>query len=188
MFAVSLVNWYESHATSHCSKCSSVVPTFPSMIVTVDRSAEEAATLLPSLEDVFQLSTPTLHNIPANALPAFASALSQALRTVIRDNTMEAWIKLYYYCLSVVCHQPSAHHKPIDIKMLCDLWSGGQFGVLWRLAICHSKVGSATKSCNKSLRPRLEYAISLAQDGLYSKACRQVLTYCGIAPNTPETW
>ena len=64
------------------------------MIVTVDRSAEDATTLLPSLEDVFQLSTPTLHNIPANALPAFASAFSQALRTVIHDNTMEAWIKL----------------------------------------------------------------------------------------------
>ncbi|KAL5477904.1 hypothetical protein EMCRGX_G024759 [Ephydatia muelleri] len=167
----------------------SVVPTFPSMIVTVDRSAEEAATLLPSLEDVFQISTPTLHHVPANALPAFASVLSQALRSVIHDNTMEAWIKLL---LLPKCCLPSAkrkgrHHKPIDIKMLCDLWSRGQFGVLWRLAICHSKVGSATKSCNKSLRPRHKYAISLAQDGLYSKAC-QVLTSSGIAPNTPQTW
>ena len=50
-----------------------------------------------------------------------------------------------------------------------------------------SKVGSATRSCNKSLRPRLEYAISLAQDRLYSKEC-QVVTFSGIAPNTPDTW
>eukprot|EP00731_Ephydatia_muelleri_P016404 Em0009g828a len=159
------------------------------MIVTVDRSAEEAATLLPSLEDVFQLSTPTLHHIPANALPAFASVLSQALRSVIHDNTMEAWIKLLLLpkCCLPSTKRKGRHHKPIDIKMLCDLWSRGQFVVLWRLAICHSKVGSATKSCNKSLRPRHDYAISLAQDGLYSKAC-QVLTSSGIAPNTPETW
>ena len=136
----------ECNATSHLSKFSSVVP--PSMIVTVDRSAEEAATLFPSLVDVFQLRTPTLHHMPANALPAFASVLTQALCSVIHDNTMEAWIKLLLLpkCCLPSTKRKGRHNKPIDIKMLCDLWSRGQFGVLWRLAICHSKVGSATKS------------------------------------------
>ena len=33
----------------------------------------------------------------------------------------------------------------------------------------------------------MDSAISLAQDGLYGKAC-QVLTSPGIAPHTEETW
>ena len=124
-----------------------------------------------------------------NLLMHFLPLLVLCLRLCVLSFVITPWRpgSNYYYCLSVVCHQPSTHHKPIDIKMLCDLWSRGQFGVLWRLAICHSKIGSATESCNKSLRPRLEYTISLAQDGLYSKAC-QVLTSSGIVPNTPETW
>ena len=135
----------ESHAISHRTKCSSVVPTLPLMMDTVGRSAEQVATLHQSLEDVFQLTTSTLHHIPTNALPAFASALSQALCTVL----------LLPKCCLPSTNRKGRHHKPMDIKMLCDLWSGSQFGVLWCLALCHSKVGSATRSCNKSLRPRL---------------------------------
>ena len=98
------------------------------------------ATALPSLDDIICLKEQTLRHIPSYALPAFACALSAALLRVSHENTLEAWIKLL---LLPKCCLPSAkrsgrHHKPIDITMLCDLWSRGQFGVLWRLTQCHS--------------------------------------------------
>ena len=114
-----------------------------------------------------QLSTSTLHHIPANALPAFAST-SSCLKLCILSFMITPWRpgSNCYYCLNVACHQPSAR---VDIKsqltskcFACDLWSRGQFGILWRLALCHSKVGSATRRCSKSRRPWLEYALSLA--------------------------
>eukprot|EP00731_Ephydatia_muelleri_P016878 Em0009g1302a len=40
--------------------------------------------------------------------------------------------------------------------MLCDLWSRGQFGVLWRLTQCRSNLAPSTKNFDRSLHPRLE--------------------------------
>ena len=64
----------------------------------------------------------------------------------------------YCYCLNVACHQPSAMVDiTCQLTSRCSVTLGlrGLFGVLWRLALYHSKVGSAMRSCNKSLRPRL---------------------------------
>ena len=78
------------------------------------------------------------------------------------------------------------HHTPTDLKALCDLWSREQFGALWHLAVaCSSK--SNIKSTGKSREHTIQAAISLAQDGLYLKAC-QLLSSSEVAPNTPETW
>ena len=61
-----------------------------------------------------------------------------------------------------------------------------QFGALWRLAVaCSSK--SNIKSTGKSREHTIQAAVSLAQDGLYLKAC-QLLSSSEVAPNTPETW
>ena len=66
--------------------------------------------------------------------------------------------------------------------MLLQVWCFMALGLMslddW---ICNEELQQVTQT------ERLEYAISPAQDGLYSKAC-QVLTSSGIAPNTPETW
>ena len=143
----------ESHASSHQSKCSgNCAPQNTIGHVTNTTSVQHDATVLPSLEDIFCLKVQTLRHIPSYALPAFALALSAALRCVLHENTLEAWIKLL---LLPKCCLPSAkrrgrHHKPINITMLCDLWSRGQFGVLWRLAQGHSKLASTTKNNDRS--------------------------------------
>ena len=137
------------------------------------------ATQLPTLDEIFQLKVPTLRYIPSKGLPAFACALSTALRSVVHENSIEAWIKLLMVpkCCLPSLKRKGCHHKPADLKALCDLWSRGQFGALWCLV----------RSTGKSHEHMIQAAVSLAQDGLYSKAC-QLLSSSGVAPNTPETW
>ena len=147
------------------------------------------AKLLPSLDEVFQLKLPTLRYIPSNARPAFARVLSAALHSVVHENTVEAWTKLL---LLPKCCLPSSkrkgrHSKLYDISALCDLWSRGQFGVLWRLAVSRSKTINFKGVHTESAQHKVESAISLARDGLCSKAC-QMLTSSGVAPNSAETW
>ena len=90
------------------------------------------------------------------------------------------------------CVLPSAkrggrHNKPVPIESLCAMWTEGQFRDLWHLA-------KARAPCYKKLRvplddtvkTRVNSAISLAQDGLFGKAC-QVLVSPGLAPNNDET-
>eukprot|EP00731_Ephydatia_muelleri_P016202 Em0009g626a len=50
---------------------------------------------LPTFEDVCLLNQPTLRFVPLKSRPAFARALSSALRCVILENTEEAWLKLF---------------------------------------------------------------------------------------------
>eukprot|EP00731_Ephydatia_muelleri_P011201 Em0006g95a len=50
---------------------------------------------LPTFEEVCQLHHPTLRFVPTKARPAFARALSTALKEVLRHNSEEAWLKLF---------------------------------------------------------------------------------------------
>ena len=92
----------------------------------------------------------------------------------MRPPFQEAWIKflLLPMCCLPLAKRRGRHHKPINITMLSDLWSRGQFGVLWHLTQCHSKLAPSTTTIERALHPRLEYAISLAREGLYLKACQ----------------
>ena len=68
--------------------------------------------------------------------------LPVAVRSVVLENTMDAWIKLL---LLPKCCLPSSkrkgrNNKPYDISALCSLcWSRGQFGTLWHFAVSNSK-------------------------------------------------
>ena len=85
------------------------------------------------------------------------------------------------------CKCRGRHNKPVPIESLCDLWMQDQLSDLW------SKALSRASSTNKQHRTKdvslkqVTSAISLAQDGLYSKAC-QTLVSPGLAPNNEETW
>ena len=82
-------------ASSHQSRCSgNCVPQSTIGHVTNTTSVQHDATVVPSLEDIYCLKVQTLRHIPSYALPAFACALSAALRCVLHENTLEAWIKL----------------------------------------------------------------------------------------------
>eukprot|EP00731_Ephydatia_muelleri_P001362 Em0001g1362a len=47
------------------------------------------------LKEVCELHRPTLRFIPSRARPAFARVLSASLRSVLSDNSEEAWLKLF---------------------------------------------------------------------------------------------
>ena len=96
-----------------------------------------------------------------------------------------------FYCyLNVVYHQPNGEADIISLSTLpCSVTSGlGANSVYCGVEQqCRSNLAPSTKNFDRSLHPRLEYAISFAREGLYSKTC-QILTSSGLAPNTPETW
>ena len=50
---------------------------------------------LPTFEEVCLLNQPTLRFIPSRSRPAFARALSSALKGVIHENSEDAWLKLF---------------------------------------------------------------------------------------------
>ncbi|KAL5494248.1 hypothetical protein EMCRGX_G015539 [Ephydatia muelleri] len=52
-------------------------------------------TTLPSFEDICHLRCPTLRLVPKKARPAFASALSTTLRSILNENSEDAWLKLF---------------------------------------------------------------------------------------------
>ena len=145
---------------------------------------------LPSLRDICNLKCPTIRFIPNQSKPAFARVLSAAFRAVITENSIGSWVKLFMLPKCVLpCSRRRGHHnKPIPLEVLCDMWSGGHLGELWNLAVRRA----TSKSCSPHPkedpgRRKVASAISLAQDGLYGKAC-QVLTSSGVAPNNDDTW
>ena len=78
---------------------------------------------LPSFEEVCELHRPTLRFISSRARPAFARVLSASLRSVLSDNSEEAWLKLF---MLPKCVLPSAKRrgrnlKPTSIEVLCKL-------------------------------------------------------------------
>ena len=87
-----------SRMSSHSRKCSGVEVTLPQIANEPSNSNDlsyniQPSVTLPTFEEVCHLNLPTLRFIPSR--PAFAKALSSALRCVISENTEEAWLKLF---------------------------------------------------------------------------------------------
>ena len=145
---------------------------------------------LPSFEEVCDLKCPTLRFVPHKSRAAFARALSSTLRSVINDNSEQAWLKLLMFSKCVL---PSSKHKgrhlnPASVDFLCDLWSKNAFATLWNLA--KGRANSIPRSNNTSPETSekiVQSVVSLARDGLLGKVC-QVLLSEGLAPNNDATW
>ncbi|KAL5471147.1 hypothetical protein EMCRGX_G029230 [Ephydatia muelleri] len=115
--------------------------------------------------------------------------LSSALRAVVHENTEEAWRKLVMLpkCCLPASKRSGRHHKPLDLTILCDLWTRGQYDVLWHMATKRSTPTPPTAHGSGKSGKHIDSAISFAQKGLYSKACQRLVS-SGIAPNSPDTW
>ena len=110
--------------------------------------------------------------IPHNARPAFARILSAAIKAVATDNFVDSWLKLFMLpkCVLPSSKRRSRHNKPVSINLLCDLWSKGHFG---ELCVAQGSINkSHHPSGNSVSKKHVDSAISLAQDGLYGKACQ----------------
>ena len=90
-----------SRAASHSQHCTSslALHTHISPSTTAEPMIaalpEPTTPNLPSLEEVCQLRCPTLRFVPKKARPAFAKVLSAVLRSILSDNTAEAWLRLF---------------------------------------------------------------------------------------------
>ena len=205
--------WLKEHNMCICSHCSSFVSRWAShqlkcyalslgheVSSTSDLLAQPNAVippelgnnlhLLPPLDDICSLKSPTIRFIPKRARLGFAKVLSSVLKEIISDNSVTSWLKLMMLpkCVLPSCQCRGRHNKPVPIEFLCDLWMQNQFNELWNMAL--SRVSSTTNHHRtKTISPKQQIlsAISLAQDGLYSKAC-QTLVSSGLAPNNAETW
>ena len=145
--------------------------------------------LLPPLDDICSLKSPTIRFVPKRARLGFAKVLSSVLKEIISDNSVTSWLKLMMLpkCVLPSCQRRGRHNKPVPIEFLCDLWMQNQFNELWNMAL--SRVSSSTNHHRtKTISPKQQIlsAIYLAQDGLYSKAC-QTLVSSSLAPNNAET-
>eukprot|EP00731_Ephydatia_muelleri_P024321 Em0016g592a len=142
---------------------------------------------LPSLEDICSLKHPTIRFIPSSARPAFARALSSVLKEIVAVNSVAAWTKLLMLpnCVLPTSKRGGRHNKPISIDILCDMGLKGNLCELWHRAQTRATISTQSKKVlpNK----RVDSAIALAKDGLYSKAC-QMLTSQGLAPDDDNTW
>ena len=176
-----------SHKASHSEKCN---PLQNPSLSTVPRSTPDAVSdAIPSLSDVCELRCSTIRFIPTKAKPAFARALSSALRAVVSDNSVESGSKLFLLpkCVLPSSKRGGRHNKPVPIDVLCQMWLDGHLGDLWKLAASRATSSTHVHQKEVPVRKKLTSAISLAQDGLYGKAC-QTLTSSGVAPNNPTTW
>eukprot|EP00731_Ephydatia_muelleri_P033215 Em0026g35a len=137
-----------------------------------------------------RLKCPTIRFVPNKARQAFARAFSAALMAVISENTVTAWLKLFMLpkCVLPTAKRGGHHNKPVPIESLCAMWAEGQFRDLWHLAKARAPCSKKQRvPSDETVKKRVNSAISLAQDGLFGKAC-QVLVSPGLAPNNDETW
>ena len=89
-------------------------------------------------------------------------------------------------CVLLAPKRAGRHHKPVPISRLCAQWSKGEFSALWnRASNRHSPSPMRFTSNHKS--SSVQTAVSLAREGLLSKAC-QTLTSSGLAPDNNTTW
>ena len=131
---------------------------------------------LPSFEELCDLKCPTLRFVPHKSRAAFARALSSTLRSVINDNSEQAWLK-FSKCVLPSSKRKGRHHNPASVDFLCDLWSKNAFATLWNLA--KGRANSIPRSNNTSPETSekiVQSAVSLARDGLLGKACRVLLS------------
>ena len=143
---------------------------------------------LPSFADVCQLRCPTLRFVPKKARPFFARALSSSLRSVLDENSEEAWLKLFMLpkCVLPSLKSKGRHLKHTSIKVLCDLWMKKEFSTLWNLAVSNIRKFPAQQKQENS-KSLSDSAISLAKIGLHGKVCR-ILLSDGLAPLNNATW
>ena len=92
------------------------------------------------LKEVCELHRPTLRFIPSRARPAFARVLSASLRSVLSDNSEEAWLKLFMLpkCVLPSSKRRGRNLKPTSIETLCKLWSDKEFSLLYSRCSKHS--------------------------------------------------
>ena len=177
-----------SHFVSHGRKCPSVAfggqNGQTNIFNVVPSSIPNHHVTLPSLEDICSLKHPTIRFIPSSARPAFARALSSVLKEIVAVNSVAAWTKLLMLpkCVLPTSKRGGRHNKPISIDILCDMWLKGNLCELWHRAQTRATISTQSKKVlpNK----RVDSAIALAKDGLYSKAC-QMLTSQDLAPPPP---
>ena len=159
------------------------------LVIPIVGSGQVSETL-PSLSDICNLRCPTLRFVPNNAKAAFARVLSATLRTVVSEYTVEAWTKLLMLpkCVLPSAKRRGRHNRPVPIDALCRMWSEGRLSDLWHRALQRSPTTShSNRAEGDPGNKKIVSAISLAQDGLYGKAC-QALTSSGVAPNNDDTW
>ena len=110
------------------------------------------------------------------------------LSSVVHENSEQAWLKLLMLPKSVLFSpkRRGRHHKPISVSQLCNLWSKGELHSLWERMLSQSSSQPVHHMRAENSNHAL-IAVSLAREGLLSKAC-QVLTSGGIAPNNDTTW
>ena len=129
--------------------------------------------------------------IPAKARPAFAKAVSSALRDVLLKNTEDAWLKLFMLpkCVLPSLKHKGSHNPHIAIESLCKMWLNNDLSTLWTMAKSRENNRSITEEATvgKNYRRVINSAVSLGRSGLTGKACRMLLS-SGIAPNSDTTW
>ena len=143
---------------------------------------------LPTFDQVCQLNHPTLRFVPAKARPAFARALSSALRDVIQMNSEEAWLKLFMLpkCVLPSLKRKGSHNPHTS---LCNMWLRNDLANLWAMAKTRASSHNTTEEAptHKSYRKVINSAVSLGRSGMMGKACQMLLS-SGVAPNTDTTW
>jgi len=113
-----------SRLSSHSRKCVGEASATAPMLVhdtPIDAAPLNDNSLsLPTFEEVCHLNLPTLRFIPSKSKPAFARALSSALRCVVQDNTEEAWLKLLMLpkCVLPSLRRQGRHDKPLSVDYL----------------------------------------------------------------------
>ena len=127
-----------SRMISHSRKCSGVEVTLSQIANEPSNSNDLSFNIQPSvtLPPLNHLNLPTLRFIPSKSRPAFAKALSSALRCVISENRKEAWLKLFMLpkCVLPSTKRGGRHEKLQAIDFLCNLWANNDLTCLWNLA------------------------------------------------------
>ncbi|KAL5464075.1 hypothetical protein EMCRGX_G033035 [Ephydatia muelleri] len=107
----------------------------------------------------------------------------QCPAAVVHENTEEARRKLLMLpkCCLPASKRSGRHHKPLDLTNLCDLWTRGQYGVLWHMATKRSTPTPPTAHGSVKSRKHIDSAYPLPK-----KACtpRHVNAWClqGLPP------
>ena len=145
---------------------------------------------LPTFEEVCLLNQPTLRFIPSRSRPTFARALSSALKSVIHENSEDAWLKLFMLpkCVLPSHRCQGRHDKAPPVDTLCNMWTDNDVRSLWNLAKGRaiSHIHQSTSSIHQCTN-NIDRAISLGRSGMFGKACL-FLQSSGIAPNNENTW
>ncbi|KAL5474616.1 hypothetical protein EMCRGX_G026588 [Ephydatia muelleri] len=177
-----------SRHTSHLRKCTHATAAPSSLSLLSVQVADPSLSPLPTFESVCKLPGRTVRHIPLKDRLAFALVLSSALRSAVHDNSEDAWLKLLMLpkCVLLAPKRAGRHHKPVPISRLCAQWSKGEFSALWNRASNHHSPGPMHLTSNHK-SSSVQTAVSLAREGLLSKAC-QTLTSSGLAPDNNTTW